>query len=67
MHGLKYSRLVENGDTSVYKKLCTEKPYGNEIAIDKSGMQKSTFEKFLHKVARFGCYRTISSKMVSKK
>ncbi|KAK5648395.1 hypothetical protein RI129_003287 [Pyrocoelia pectoralis] len=35
MHGLKYTQLVGDGDSSVLKKLCIAKPYGHKVSIKK--------------------------------
>jgi hypothetical protein len=31
MHGIKYTRMVGDGDSSVYRKLKEVKPYGNQL------------------------------------
>jgi hypothetical protein len=31
MHGIKYTRMIEDGDSSVYRKLKEVKPYGKQL------------------------------------
>lgn len=49
MHGLKYHRLVGDGDSSVHRKLLEARPYGN-LLIEKVECRNHLLRNFSKKI-----------------
>ncbi|KAK5640569.1 hypothetical protein RI129_011380 [Pyrocoelia pectoralis] len=61
MHGLKYTQLVGDGDSSVLKKLCIAKPYGHKVSIKKIECVNHLLRNYCSKL-REVCKQRYSSK-----
>lgn len=49
MHQLKYVKLIGDGDSSVYKKICLDKPYGSSVTIQKIECTNHLLRNFITK------------------
>lgn len=49
MYGVKYLKMVGDGDSSVFKKLCEERPYGSQC-IEKVECRNHLFRNFFKKL-----------------
>lgn len=66
MHKLKYVRLVGDGDSSVYKKISVEKPYGSRVAVKKIECTNHLLRNYCSKLRDLTTKRLSSSnKLVS--
>ena len=59
MHKLKYINLLGDGNSSVYKKLCIERPYGPKTLIKKIECTNDLVRNYISKV------RILSDKRMS--
>lgn len=68
LHGLIYSQLVGDGDSSVYKKLLETKPYGNNMLIKKVECRNHLIRNYVSKLRDLVKHRVSSKqKIVSPK
>lgn len=54
MHGVKYNKLVGNGDSSIMKKLILSKPYGPDFIISKIECKNHLLRNFCNKLKALG-------------
>lgn len=54
IHGLKYNKLIGDGDSSIMKKLMLKKPYGPNFIIQKIECKKHLLRNFCSKIKALG-------------
>lgn len=54
MHGVKYNKLIGDGDSSVMKKLLLNKPYGHDFTITKIECKNHLLRNFCNKIKALG-------------
>ncbi len=53
MYAVKYHKMIEDGDSNVYKSILDAWPYNN-IVVEKNRMQKSLIKKYVLEIKRSG-------------
>ncbi|KAK9728158.1 hypothetical protein QE152_g18111 [Popillia japonica] len=64
MHGIKYTKLVGDGDSSVHKKLLLGKPYGNMV-VEKIECHNHLYRNFYSKLREISNKTRSSSKNIA--
>lgn len=62
MHGIKYLKMIGDGNSSVYKKVCQLKPYGNQCVEKvecRNHLLRNCFQKLRESISKLlqnNCY-----------
>lgn len=60
MHGLKYGKIIGDGDSSVYRKVCEAKPYGPNFFIEKIQCRNHILRNYLNKIRELLKYSKVN-------
>jgi hypothetical protein len=63
MHGLKYKKLVGDGDSSVYNKIKNIKPYGPNFYVEKIECRNHILRNYCNKIKEFAKCTKLSPKI----